>query len=131
MIKILTALILTVVGTAFSAEHAVTPVTADLPRLENPLAATSDALHVIDLLIEATQESIVKQKALRVLIVEYQEIRKISLEKPNDNAQLARMIRSGHRLLESIKENDLIDSFEPEFLGELNLLSQMATKRKG
>lgn len=133
-IRSLLSLFLVAASMALSAEHpvnTVNPVTPDLPRLEDPLASASDALSVIDLLIKATQQSLEKQIALRSLIVEYQGIRKISLEKPNDNAQLARMIKAGHRLLESIKENHLMDAFDPEFLGELNLLSQLATKRKG
>lgn len=98
------------------------------PRLMNSKQLIANELSILDNLIASTQRSLEKQKELRELIVKYQDAQRACLKNSNDEALLYAMVKAAHRTLEAIKENHLMDNFDPEFLSELNLLSQIAVK---
>lgn len=115
----------------FAAIHAL-PDTKPAPTvapIKDPTALIGNELARIDTLIQATQKSLENQKKLRERIVEYQKIQDLYLLYPDDNEILFRMVKSAYRTLEAIREYHLIQTFDPDFISELTILSQVATKR--
>lgn len=100
-----------------------------LSPIKDPAALIGNELARLDTLIDATQQSLDSQKKLRERIVEYKKIQDLYLKNSQDNEILFRMIKSAYRTLESIKEEHLTQTFDPDFISELTLLSQIATKR--
>lgn len=103
---------------------------ADIPTsIKDPAALIGDEIARLDTLIQATEQSLEGQKKLRLLIVEYQKVQDIYLKNTKDNDLLFKVVKSAHRVLQSIKENNLLHTFDSEFIDELTILSQPATKR--
>jgi hypothetical protein len=100
-----------------------------LTVVKDPDVMIATELSRLDTLIQATTESLQGQKKLRERIVEYQKIQELFMKNPNDNDILLRMVKSAYRTLESIKESNLVQTFDPEFIDELTVLSQAAAKR--
>lgn len=110
-------------------EDKLSPITPDLPaRVEDPTAMVTNELAMLDTLIAATQQSLDKQKALRELIKKYQELQRTYFDNSEDNELLLRMVKLAHKIMESINDNKLTHNFDPAFLSELNLFSQIASK---
>lgn len=101
----------------------------DAPRSNDPTAATAKDLVMLDHLIEATQQSLENQKMLRQQIKEYQKLQFQYLNNSQDNELLYRMVKAAYTISENIKENHLSHAFSPEFMSEINLFSQVASKR--
>lgn len=97
--------------------------------VKDPSALIGNELSRLDYLIQATQQSLEGQKQLREKIVEYQKIQESYLLHPKDNEILFRMIKSAYNTLKSIQENHLEHTFDPEFISELKVLAQVASKR--
>lgn len=105
-------------------------VHADLPNtIKDPAALIGDEIARLDTLIQATEQSLEGQKKLRLLIVEYQKLQDLYLKNTKDNDLLLKVVKSAHRVLQSIKENNLMQTFDPDFIDELTILSQPASKR--
>jgi hypothetical protein len=103
---------------------------ADLPpTIADPAALIGNEIARLDTLIQATEQSLEGQKKLRTLIVEYQKLQDQYLKNTKDNELLFKLVKSAYRVLVSIKENHLIHNFDPEFIDELTVLSQPASKR--
>lgn len=103
---------------------------ADIPAaIKDPAALIGNEISRLDTLIEATEQSLEGQKKLRAQIVEYQKIQELYLKKPQDNDLLLKVVKSAYRTLQTIKENHLIQTFDSDFIDELTVLSQPATKR--
>ncbi len=100
---------------------------AGLPK--QPQALLPNEIARIDSLIEATEKSLKAQMLLREKMIEYKAIQDLHLKTPEDNDILYRLIISAHRTLKSIKENDLVLNFDPDFIDELKILSQAVSKR--
>lgn len=114
---------------SLAAENKINPVTTDLPpKMIDPKVKVSNELATLDILIDATQRSLDNQKALRDLIKQYQSIQKTYLLHPDDNELLYQLVKVGHLAFENIKQNHLTQDFDPDFLGELSLCSQVAVK---
>lgn len=99
-----------------------------LSAIEQAEKANSELL-MLDTLIEATQNSLECQQALREQVKKFQEMQRLYLQRPNDKDLLLQVAKSAQRLLDSIQANYLTQAFEPEFLSELTLFSQVASKR--
>jgi hypothetical protein len=97
--------------------------------IKDPAALIKTELERLDTLIQATQQSLDGQKKLREKILDYKKAQELYLKAPNDNDLLLRLVKSAHRTLEAIKENHLAQTFDPEFINELTVLSQPITKR--
>jgi hypothetical protein len=110
----------------FSVEN---PTLPNLSYIKDPAELLNNEIERLDTLIQATQQSLENQKALRASIVEYQKIQNLYLQNTQDNELLFHLIKNAHYLLESIKENHLLHTFDSDFLSELTLLSQAANKR--
>lgn len=112
-----------------AAEGNFNPVTQDLPaRIEDPTAMVINELAMLDTLIAATQQSLEKQRALREQIKKYQELQKAYLDNTEDNELLLRIVKQASKVLDGINENRLGQNFDPAFISELTLFSQIAAK---
>ncbi len=100
-----------------------------LTAIKDPNAIVINEINRLDTLIQATSQSLEGQKKLRERIVEYHKIQELYILSPKDNDILFRMVKSAYRTLELIKENHLLEMFDPDFIDELKVLSQAATKR--
>lgn len=100
-----------------------------LTAVKDPNALIGNELIRLDTLIKATEQSLGGQKKLRDRIVEYQKTQDLYLAHPMDNDLLLQLVKSAHRTLESIKENHLIHTFDPDFIDELKVLSKASSKR--
>lgn len=103
--------------------------TSSLLPIKDPSALVGNELSRLDNLIQATQKSLEGQKQLRERIVEYQKIQESYSLHPKDNEILFRMIKSAYGTLHTIQENHLEHAFDPEFISELKVLAQVASKR--
>lgn len=100
---------------------------AESPIIE-PKEVVANEIARLDLLIEATQQSLEQQRKLRDMIVDYQKVQSRYLDSPEDNELLYQLIKKAYAILEIIKAQHLEAAFEPEFLSELSLLSKPALK---
>lgn len=103
--------------------------TSSLLPIKDPRALVGNELSRLENLIQATQQSLEGQKQLREKIVEYQKIQDSYSLHPKDNEILFRMIKSAYGTLHIIQENHLEHAFDPEFISELKVLAQVASKR--
>lgn len=83
----------------------------------------------VDLLIEMTQKSLEGEKTLRDQLLAYQQAHKSYYKNTDDSENLIKLVKAGHRLLQTIKEMNLVQTFDPDFISELTVLSQVATKK--
>lgn len=88
-----------------------------------------DPLTFIDHLIEVTEKNLESQKQLRGMVKEYMQIQVAYLKSPSDKELALKMVKSAHEVLAKIKETNLTQAFDPDFISELNLFSQIASKR--
>lgn len=101
------------------------------PSENTPLkdAVIISQLSRLDTLIEATEQTLETEKKLRERIIEYGKIQELYLLTPENNDILFRMVKCAYRTLELMKESHLTQNFDPEFVDELTVLAQAATKR--
>lgn len=97
--------------------------------IKDPAALLQNEIARIDKLIFYTQKSLDEQKKLKELIVEYKAIQDQYLKTPQDNALLLSLVKSANRTLMAIKEYNLMQTFDPEFIEELTVLSLPASRR--
>lgn len=101
---------------------------SDIPALKDPKQIVPIQVQQLDDLIVMTERTLTNLKNISAQLKEYQNIQERYLENTKDNELLYRMIKSAHKLLETIKADNLVHSFDPEFISELNLLSQISQK---
>lgn len=99
-----------------------------LPALQT-LEQMTDETTQIDTLIRATEESLVRQKRVKTLLVDYKKLEKACIEKPNNTPMLFKMANAGKTLAEAIDENGLNDYFNPAFIEDLKKLKSIADKK--
>ncbi len=97
--------------------------------IKDPAALLDTEIARLDTLIKATQQSLDGEKKVRDLIVEYKKIQDQYLKNTKDNDLLFSLVKSAHRTLKAIKDNHLTQTFDPEFIDELTVLSQAVNKR--
>ena len=79
-------------------------------------------------LIELTKLQFQSQEKIRLQLIEYQKISTAFLKNPDDKELLFQTIKLADRLFENINQAHLSQNFSPEFLNELKLFSQIASK---
>jgi hypothetical protein len=99
-----------------------------LPQ-EDTLEQVQDETSRIDTLIKATEENLVREKKLKILIQEYRKIEDACIQNPKDTDLLFKLAKTGKEALDCIQETNLSDYFQPEFIKELQRLSQIANKK--
>jgi hypothetical protein len=113
----------------FSEAPPPVPQTATALPFKDPDALIVNEIARLETLIQATQQSLEGQKKLLGLIEEYKKIQDLFFKNPQDNDLLLRMAKTAYRTLEAIKENFLMQAFDSDFIDELTVLSQAASKR--
>jgi len=97
--------------------------------IKDPKELVATEIARLDTLIQATSSSLEGQKNLREKIVEYKKIQDEYLQHTNDNDLLLKLVKASFKILKLIKENHLESCFDPEFIEELTILSQPASKK--
>lgn len=98
-------------------------------HLVEPSPLVANELAMLDSLISATKHNLETQKKLRSQIIEYQKAQAAYIMNPDDRDQLVKVIKQAYTVLETIKNNHLSQSFSQEFISELTLFAQVATKK--
>lgn len=94
-----------------------------------PVFSETAELEVMDSLILSTKTSVAIQEKIRAQLIAYQKINKDFLKNPNDAELLFQTIKSADLLFRNIQEAHLSQNFSAEFLNELTLFSQIASKK--
>lgn len=123
MIRLITLILLV------SSHIALAAPSQPIGMIKDPAALLQNELNRIDTIIYQTQKSLEDQKKLRLLIEEYKKIQDDYLKKSQDNDLLLALVKSAHRTLKAINESHLTETFDPEFIEELTVLSLAAGKR--
>lgn len=105
------------------------PQKGDFAHITEPADLIPNELARLDNLINTTQQNLQNQESLRKLIVAYQNIQNQYLQNTEDKESLFHMVKAAHKVLENIKQNHLTQIFDPKFISELTLFSQIANKR--
>ena len=96
---------------------------------EEPIIQTHDELTDINLLIQATQESLARQKEIRDLIANYKELETKCLASTNDPDLLFKYAQTGKKLYEALNNDGLLDYFSSDFVDGLKKLKEIADKK--
>ncbi|WP_213151480.1 MULTISPECIES: hypothetical protein [unclassified Neochlamydia] len=94
-----------------------------------PAAVVKNELKRLDQLIFVTERNLEQQKALREIFLHYQERQSFYLQNPQDKESTLHMVKAAYQLLEAIKANHLLQTFDTEFISQLTFFSQFATKQ--
>ncbi len=130
LINVVFVLLIIFSSISLYADNSLRPSTTDLPpQIKDPLALINNEIAMLDNLIDVTQQNLENQKNLRHLVKEYQKIQDLYLQNPDDKEALYRMVKIAYKTLGNIKENHLTHLFDSDFISELSLLSQVASKR--
>ncbi len=111
----------------FTSLNAVEP-TPSLKETEPALVAAKE-LQRLNNLIAVTEQNLENQKTLRQLFLDYQQQQINYLQNSQNKEITLQMVKSAHRLLEGIKANYLIQTFDTEFISQLTFFSQFAVKK--
>lgn len=101
---------------------------ANLKETE-PTLVVAKELQLLNNLITITQQNLENQRALKELFLDYQQQQVNYLHDAQNKELTLKMVKSALRLLESIKTNHLLQTFDTEFISQLTFFSQFATKR--
>lgn len=115
--------------TLFVCLFAAAPLIAVEPQKIEKKSSQNNELGDLDFLIAATEKSLQQQKNLRERLVRFQELRTKSIANENDLESLLKLSKSAYSLLDTIKEEHLIQVFDPTFISELTLLAKPIMKR--
>jgi len=91
--------------------------------------SVSPEIATLDNLIQITEQSLHNQQGLKKLMQEYQVVHDKIMQNPDNKEELFQMIKLAQRLLNSIKENHLANAFSQDFISELTVYSQIASKK--
>lgn len=89
----------------------------------------AEEIHFLDRLEKATEQSLQNQKKLKETLLAYRQQLDTYLKNPSDKDLAMKVSRKANRLLEEIKSNFLLDSFETGFISELTLFAQLSEKK--
>lgn len=103
-------------------------ISAEISPIKDPKQIVPLQAQHLETLIEMTQATLNNLQILSKQLKDYQEVQERYLADTKDNEMLYRMVKSAQKLLENIKSANLVHSFDPDFISELNLLSQIAQK---
>ena len=99
-----------------------------VPYFPNQEHEEQDALACIDNLLVATERAIENQKKLKTLIIEYKEVEKKAIARPDDIDAVSKLVFQAKKVYEAIAVSHLEHYFPQRFLQELEQLSQVADK---
>jgi len=108
---------------------ALNSLSADMPAIKEPPVLVENEIDVLNTLISATEKNLVKQRKMKELVLEYQKVFAVYLKNSNDKEAVMKVAFVAEKLLKEIQESHLTDSFNPDFISELTLFSQIAAKK--
>jgi hypothetical protein len=91
---------------------------------------SKDDIAALDLLISATEKSLQRQKALKVLLVQYKQAEQEAIKNSDDAKSVAKLIACGKEVYSAIKTAYLEDYFSPQFIEELKTLADIGDKKQ-
>ncbi len=94
-----------------------------------PIAQEHDEITKLDMLIQATENSLTRLKALKVLLTDYKAAEARAITNPNDTDNLLKLVNLAKQVQDSITDAELQDYFAPQFLEELKKFSEIANKK--
>ena len=100
-----------------------------MPATKEPPILVENEIDVLNTLINATEKNLTKQKKMKDLVLEYQKALAFYLKNSSDKEAVLRVAYVAEKLLADIQEGHLIDSFNPDFISELTIFSQIAAKK--
>lgn len=113
-----------------AADGGIDPITSDLPaKIEHP-TVKQDPSRVLDHLIEVSENNLKAQKELKQLLENYQAKRTLFLASKNSAQHTQGLVTAAHRVYSQIQDNHLASLFEPDFLEEIAMFSQIAVKNR-
>jgi hypothetical protein len=86
-------------------------------------------LALLDNLIAVTEKNVTLEKQLRQMVQEYLKVQEAYLQNPSNQEQTLKMVTMAQRLLDKVKEANLLQAFDTDFISELTFFSQIAAKR--
>lgn len=108
---------------------AISSTVSELPTINQSPSLVENEIKLLDTLIYATEKNLADQKKIKQDILDYQKGLALYLENSSDKEVVLSVARKADSLLNEIKEAHLIDTFEPDFISELTLFSQIAQKK--
>lgn len=94
-----------------------------------PALVVANELKRLNNLIVITEKNLKNQQNLKQLFLDYQTQQLNYLQNSQDKEVTLQMVKSAHLLLEGIKANHLLQTFDTEFISQLTFFSQFALKR--
>lgn len=114
---------------SLSAAPTLCPVTSDVPPAQEILPQQDNELHHLDNVIQVTQRTLQSAQAIRKQVQDYLALQD-RFATDTDNRELGlRMVKAAQRLKIQIEESHLQHAFDPAFLNELAVLSEMGSKK--
>jgi len=105
------------------------------PTQVNPAATLKDPKEILDLqistlddLITMTDQTLKSLRNLQKQILIYKDLQEAYIQDPEDKDLLFRMSKSANDIFEKIKTDQLTQTFDPEFISELKMLTQIYKK---
>lgn len=105
------------------------PIAADLPPAHPTAGALPNELKMLQDLIDATTHNLQQQQLLKQQVEEYLSLLNQYMNDIDNKQLLIKLVKSAHQAFETIKALHLTQSFNPDFISELSLFSQVAVKR--
>lgn len=102
-----------------------------LPNLKEtePALVVANEMKRLNNLISITEKNLENQKKLKQLFLDYQQQQVNYLQNSQDKEVTLQMVKTAYLLLEGIKANHLIQTFDTEFISQLTFFSQFVAKQ--
>lgn len=108
--------------------YAADSVSIEGATIKDPKIIIDLQLAALDRLIILTEATKNNLASLRQQIGEYKIKQERYLQHPDDKQQLYTMVKTADAMLRKIKDDELTDVFDVEFIKELELLSHLYSK---
>lgn len=102
---------------------------ADMPATKEAPVLVENEIDVLNTLINATEKNLATQKKMKGLVLDYQTALAFYLKNSSDKEAVIKVALVAEKLLSEIQKSHLTDSFNPDFISELTLFSQIAAKK--
>lgn len=107
---------------------AVNPTTSEIPNFSQLNQNTKQELALIDNLIEVTEKNLARQRKLKREINEYIALQERYMKNTNDKDLGFQLVKSAKEVLEGIKDQNLTQVMDAQFMSELAFFSSIADK---
>lgn len=107
---------------------AVNPTTSELPNFNHLNQNPKQELALIDNLIEVTEKNLTRQRKLKREINEYIALQERYMKNTNDKDLGYQLVKAAKDVLEGIKDQNLTQVFDAQFMSELSFFSNIAEK---